>query len=445
MSDDVSFHGIWRMDWGFGNPNKTAAFIAILMIAVWALAYIRKVGFWIALVAFAGLGVALVHTLSRGGIIALAVGVLPLLAWAPRPWSRVKFIGVVVAFWILTGAALFLKASERYAQGVTVGDRSISNRLEIWKMAPAMIVDAPDGWGLGRSGNSYMQWYQPLTNDEGYRTLVNSHLTWLVEFGWPLRLLYIFGWLCVFLICWPSHKARWRAIAVGMWLCFFVAAFFSSVAEEPAMWVIPALFFVAAVVDRIVRKDLPPLVSWSIPIGATACVVLAIWCLGQTSLALHASPNAILLGPGKPNTWIVYDPTAMGNLYGRSIRSAFGSKLPSIGILLSSDALPSLSGKTLVLGSSVPDATLTAITKAAKECDHLVLLCPGFFPQEIGIGPAASGKIRAYFGDFSQSPSVDDWRALCPHGFEQLSGIGDFIPNWPSMIVNSSSEHGNHS
>lgn len=442
---NIFFHGIWRMDWGFGNPNKTAAFIAILMIAVWTLAYIRKVGFWVALVAFSGLMIALVHTLSRGGMIALVISILPLLAWAPRPWRRPRLIGIIVVFWILVGAALVLKANERYSQGIVQEDRSISSRFEIWRSAPAMMVDSPSGWGLGHAADSYVQWYQPIEIGDRYKSLINSHLTWLVEFGWPLRLLYIFGWASVFFICWPSQKARWRAVAVAVWLCFFVAAFFSSVAEEPTMWVIPALFFIAAIVDRLVRKDFPSPVLWVIPGGATAAVVLAIWFLGQRSSALHASQNMVILGSKEPTTWIVYDPTTMGNLYGKSIRSEFGPNLPSIGILFASASFPKLSGKTLVLGSSVPEGTSIAIKKAVHECSRLILLSPRFFPQEIGIDSATGKKVRTYFGDFSQSPSVDDWRTLNPSGFEQLSGIGDFIPNWPPMIVNTSSEHGNHS
>jgi len=39
---DIHFQGIWRMDWGLGNPNTTAALISMLMITVWGLAFIRK-------------------------------------------------------------------------------------------------------------------------------------------------------------------------------------------------------------------------------------------------------------------------------------------------------------------------------------------------------------------------------------------------------------------
>ena len=38
---EIFFQGFWRMDWGLGNPNKTAALIAILMVAVWSLSYLK--------------------------------------------------------------------------------------------------------------------------------------------------------------------------------------------------------------------------------------------------------------------------------------------------------------------------------------------------------------------------------------------------------------------
>jgi hypothetical protein len=65
---DFYYHGAWRMDWGFQNPNKTAVFIACLMLALWLAACVWRRGFWLALPAFTGLGYCLVHTYSRGGM-----------------------------------------------------------------------------------------------------------------------------------------------------------------------------------------------------------------------------------------------------------------------------------------------------------------------------------------------------------------------------------------
>jgi hypothetical protein len=434
---DIFFNGVWRMDWGFGNPNKTAAFIAILMIAIWILAYIRKWGFWIALTIFIGLGGALLHTMSRGGLIALAAGLIPLLIFASRPWGKSRLIGALVSFWIIIATSLFLKTHERYIQGANIEDRSITNRLQIWKAAPAMIVDAPGGWGLGNSGNAYMQWYQPLGKDENYRTLVNSHLTWLVELGWPLRLLYIFGWGLVFLFCWPSSAARWRSIALGVWLCFFVAAFFSSVAEAPSMWAIPAAFLLMAFISRIAKREFPTRFQWAIPFGATAAAASIIWLLGNHGSSLQKTQQTVRYGQGSPQTIVVYDSTSMGSLYGKSIRASCKSPLE---LVLAGNKLPSSKDKTLVIGGVLPNIEPSALKNAIRECRNLVLLNPKFFPQEIGINASNKAKVTAYFGDFSQSPSIDSWQTVSE--FKQLPGIGDFVPNWPTLLSEISAKYG---
>src|ERR1700722_12989777 len=100
---DIHFHGFSRMDWGLGNPNKTAVLIAALMIAVWALAYIRKWGFWLGLPLFTGLGFFLVHTYSRGGVIGAFAGLMAVLYNLPRPWPKNKLVGVSISIWIIIG------------------------------------------------------------------------------------------------------------------------------------------------------------------------------------------------------------------------------------------------------------------------------------------------------------------------------------------------------
>ena len=178
------------MDWGFGSPNKTAAFIVSLMLGVWILGYFKRWGFWVALAAFAGLGLCLVHTFSRGGIVALLAGLIPLIYMVPRPWPRCRLVVVSVIALLVVGYGLNLKVGERFTRGMESEDKSVTNRIPLWEAGLSMIADSPEGWGLGNSGSTYMQWYEPLDNSAGYRTLVNSHLTWLAEFGWPLRDVY---------------------------------------------------------------------------------------------------------------------------------------------------------------------------------------------------------------------------------------------------------------
>lgn len=151
--NEIYFQGFWRMDWGLGNPNKTGALIATLMVAVWIFGFIWRKGFWASLVLFSGLGICLVHTFSRGGIVAAIIGLCPLVLLAPRPWPKVRLFAVIGAVWLIVGASIFLQAHERLGQGITERDPSISNRFDIWKMTPTMMVDAPNGWGIGNSGN----------------------------------------------------------------------------------------------------------------------------------------------------------------------------------------------------------------------------------------------------------------------------------------------------
>ena len=104
------YNGVWRMDWGLGNPNKTATLIACLMIAVWAIALLWKHGFWPALVLFTALAWCLVETYSRGGLVALLTGMAILLASIPRPWPRSRWIAIVAALWVVGAFVLYAKA-----------------------------------------------------------------------------------------------------------------------------------------------------------------------------------------------------------------------------------------------------------------------------------------------------------------------------------------------
>jgi len=165
--EDFFFNGIWRMDWGFDNPNKTATLIAEIIIAIWGFSYIKKWGWWLALISSCILGGCLIHTFSRGGLIAALIGLLILVIFNYlRAFSLAKFIATGITVLIVSIYAIYLTAPDRYAQGILKEDLSINNRIMLWKMAPAMMLDAPGGWGIGNSGNAFMRWYQPLVHNK---------------------------------------------------------------------------------------------------------------------------------------------------------------------------------------------------------------------------------------------------------------------------------------
>lgn len=257
---DFFFEEHLRLDWGFGNPNKTAALIGTLILLVQVLRVhnkIARVG-WI--VATLLLGVCQVHTYSRGGLIATVAGLLIYWAIATRgrfglasPGELWAIVGLLVSLMVYS-ALPHVEASKRYTQGWAPGteeDRSITNRLRIWKDVPRMMRDAPGGWGAGKSGDAWTQYYQPAQTRYQYRTLVNSHLSWLVELGWLGRWAYLSAWGIVAALLWSlamaeRDKRRMAVVAAtgGAWAVFGVSACFSSVAESAVICSLPIAMLV---------------------------------------------------------------------------------------------------------------------------------------------------------------------------------------------------------
>lgn len=428
---DIFFQGFWRMDWGLGNPNKTAALIAILMVAVWLFAYLRSGLFWLSLALFSALGICLVHTFSRGGVVAAFCGLLPLVVCLRRPWPIKRIAGVILAFSLILSASIYLQAHERYAQGIDAEDRSISNRFVLWKATPTMMVNAPGGWGMGQSGKAYMDWYQPLDRNESYRTLVNSHLTWLVEFGWPARFLYILGWFAVFLLCWPTQLNRWLSIPLGIWITLFTGACFSSVAESIWLWIVPSIALIWVIVWRIRAQAWPKNRTWLVPPTLAAGTLI--------SITLFASPsdvrkvgNTLVAGKGVPSVWVVVDPIVLGKSYPRPLRE-YIARNPglSCGLVEELDDLPQ--GEVtdvLVLAGQLELSQ--QIDEKLQSVKSLTLLNPAFSPSGLTLPKGAN--IRVAIGEFAQTSSLSGWRSIT--NVKTLVGVGDFISDWPRIVFN---------
>lgn len=434
--EDIFFNGIWRMDWGLGNPNKTATLIAELMVAVWGLAYVRKKGFWVAFGLFTVLGGCLIHTFSRGGLIAAFAGLIALIAFVPRPWPLTKKMAIGISVLLMIVFTFYLNAHERYSQGVIEEDRSITNRAELWRVTPAMMVDAPGGWGIGNSGKAYMQWYQPLQHNERYRTLVNSHLTWLVEFGWPLRFLYLFAWAAVFLLCLPTKEARWYAVPLGIWLSFGTAAFFSSIAESAWLWIVPGLSLAAVLGNRLRIMEWPRLVTWVVTTGVATIFCVSFLMVGKGKTEISGSKDLVIIGKNVPLIWLVVDEQTLGICsFAKSLRKYLAEHPTdrSIGIVPSLAYLPeSLSGTTVVVAGSPEGRNQEKMRRLTSSVSRLILLSPGYYPQEAGIALEAKSTVEVLFGEFSQSSFLMAWEETGK--VRRIAGAADFFPTWPQII-----------
>lgn len=375
------FEEHWRWDWGFGNPNKSATLIGMLFVLAQMLRswQCRKavLGLWFLL--SLSLGISLIHTYSRGGLLALLVGTM--IYWALVSGGRFRvargkaglLIAILSAFLVLYPNLPHVEASKRYLQGWAPNseeDRSIGNRLRIWRDVPRMMRDAPGGWGIGNSGNAWTQYYQPLDTRYHYRTLVSSHFTWLVEFGWIGRFLYLLVWglLCAF--AWRAASAseaapnrNLAAVTGGAWAVLGVSSLFSSVAEAPLLWVIPMVLLLLSL-WKLRKVFIPPirpgsfLCRSSLAVSAGAATLLMLACaLGGTPSSqarIHYRGGIVYVGE-EPFRHLLYAPDqrVVGNHYGMSIREQaetgwiVAHEPPSYG-------LPG-DGLTLVLSGVIPE------------------------------------------------------------------------------------------
>ena len=424
-----------RLDWGFGNPNKTAALIAVLMVAAWTLAWLRPWGFWVSLAACAGLGVCLLLTASRGGLVAAVAGLACVLWSAPRPWPRTKMVVVAVALAGLTLYACQQATSSRYVHGIRTEDHSITNRLLIWKQVPRMILDAPTGWGFGNAGWAYMEWYQPIGHLEGYRTLVSSHLTWLVEGNWLVRVGYVLGWCAVFVLCWPDANNRWFSVGLGIWVAFWMGALFSSVAESPWTWVVPLYSLAPVLFARYEQQRCPSRRAWigSVTSSSLMLVLLGAWMIGSVPAAqpIRGSARGVQVGAGTPAFWIVApDPKIVGLHYGQELRRA---QIAAAVVKHSAD-LPASASGAVVLAGRLPSAELIS------NCQQVLLLNPPAPPADAGafLSTYASRQSVVVWGEFREDAGRGDWEKLARSSAAirvmEAPGASHYLIHWGKLM-----------
>lgn len=426
---NLTFNGIWRMDWGFGNPNLTAAFLICLFCVVWLPAYIWRHGFWVSLPFSTAIGVCIIHTLSRGGILGALIAVCVLVAFAPRPWMMRRLIACGCAVWVAIAAAFLLSAHERIGQGIIREDKSITHRLEIWKVAPQMLATRPSGWGWNNAGVAHSDWFQPVERTENYGSLVNTHLTKVVELGLVGGSVYLFVWLCAFLLSWPSSHSRWRAVLLALLVGFAGSATFTNMAREWMLWILPGIALLAALVGRIFNREvISP--RWLLGAALVSFIFTgALYLAGthQKSVPLTFKKDHTVYGHGTPGLWIVADESSPGPNYRRKLREFLVTRSDlTVGFTEDPDALPEKLNAPLLVISQITQEQAERLYKKAKS---VLFVTPSFPP------PAAFNDkiVRAVFGEFGNSSQLSGWSAA--RRAIILPGIGDFIPNWPTLVV----------
>ena len=252
---DYYFGDELRWTYGFDNPNKTAALIAsilplVWLLAAWPLGMQARLARWLCITAAARSSVpdggCCSRPDSRGGVAGAAGGCLLASSaslFGRGPVSSGKKMDFLLWCCCCLGnrRALRLHAGGGEKRGVDGWARGLrGNRLALWSGGLRMIAENPLGVGTGRSGQMYMQWYEPLDLTAGYRTMVNSFLTYLVEQGLPVFGVTIFAAASLWCLGGRSRRGATMPFVEdalkGSMLAFAIAGFFSTTMEEPWVW-----------------------------------------------------------------------------------------------------------------------------------------------------------------------------------------------------------------
>ena len=164
---EFTFDGIVRQGFGFYNPNHAAALICAIFPFLWG----WKKYAWIGWILTFLLTVPLVMTYSRTGVLVFGFELAAyFIISKTKNWKLIAAIAGGILLILFIGG-IFGRFSL---------DKAVTNRPEIWLAGLKLYAANPLGVGLSNSGMIVSNF---MLENIQCRTLVNSHLTLLAEFG----------------------------------------------------------------------------------------------------------------------------------------------------------------------------------------------------------------------------------------------------------------------
>lgn len=437
-----------RWSFGFENPNKAAVLFACALpflwwgwVAGWRLRnlLLRVVVVLLAGAAFLGAGYCLCMTFSRGGLVAACVGIAYVVASdfreeRGRPvWKWISHAGLLACF---AGLVVWTGLGARTGEAAG-GDRSVGNRVELWKSALQMSVENPRGFGAGGSGAEYMQWYQDTDAEEGYRTMVNSYLTFLVERGWVaaggVALVFTVFWAWTF----PGSGSRAAHGMRGVILAFLTAGIFSTTMEDWRLWVIPGTAGVILAGMAARRRARPGRRVFLAYGSAVAALLIAAavfgWTMSMADPLRREYSEGGIVSVGKRSgatgsLGFVPDEKVMGPLYGKLLRE-----------------LALEGGRTVFLGEDALEATTLVLagkgvhSQRVAGIENLILLAPEA-TDEAGVELifGENRKVLLIVPEVDEDGRTGYWEEVAEEqgiDLDVLFGIGTRVDwAWPEVI-----------
>ena len=433
----------------FASPNQAGAFLSFVVLVFLGLAALPRLG-KVLRIAFIVLTVAafagLVWTASRGALVGVCLGAAAMAACSARlrGWLNVRRILIGLVAVAVVAAGVYFAMYHSSARDRRSDAKSDATRIELWLAAPAMMCDAPFGWGgFNGVGKAYSDWYASAADTHFRLNLVSDHLTMLVGHGWLGRFFYIFAWVAGLALLAVFAWRGGSSIPLGIWVSLGVASSLNVVLFAPTMLWLPC--FALAPMLAVRRWFRPRLLVPVIVVGAAASLFAlgSLWiagtCLARQAPSVQKDGDRILVNGDAPDIWVVDDEEALGGVLApRDIR-AFYRKFPSapaIGYVKSLSDVPAKGVKRLVLvGDSAQDFMVPYSRNAAAVAvpPEMVFLAPQFPPSAIPEELRAKSRVimvigefaARYWGEYAHAP---DWVGVIP-------GAEVYIPNWMAQCV----------
>ena len=205
---EFTFDGIVRQGFGFYNPNHAAALICAIFPFLWG----WKKHAWIGWILTFFLTVPLVMTYSRTGVLVLGFELAAyFIISKTKNWKQIAAIAGGILLILFIGGIF----------GRFAIDKAVTNRPEIWLAGLKLYAANPLGVGLSNSGMIVSNF---MLENIQCRTLVNSHLTLLAEFG-MIAGFFWFSFIFYALFTGNPKPRTWSAV-VGLCISSTSASIF---------------------------------------------------------------------------------------------------------------------------------------------------------------------------------------------------------------------------
>ena len=452
-SDIWEGSGRLRLFWE--NPNKAGAALAgifLLFISAAARRRHTRVFLRAAYGVLAALSaVALILTESRGAFLGAVAGMLALVVF------RLRTVGFRLAAWKIACALAVLTIGIALAVSFHVGDRFTRGivetgggnavRVDIFNKAPRMMADAPRGWGAGNSGAAYCMWYRAPEVSTMPRTLINSHLTLLVEYGNLLRFAYLAGWALLLLLL---ADVAWRgggAFPVACLVSLAVSALFNHVMEDWACLALPVAATVAGLVSiRPVqwrRIAVIAFVSCAVAAGSLFAAIKVGERQAEPPRIYFDGKVTIVNGDGKtkPEIWIVGDEFVLGgwDFIGGEFEIFFrdNHSAPAMAYVEKIDDLPPSAEKLVLAGLS--GAEYVERWKSGRRdglcrANATLFLSPSMVLTDVPEDLAEATRLRGVVGSLA-ARRVQGYAEAKPPWVRIAPGCLLYIPGWLTLAA----------